>query len=313
LKLAGGLAVIAAGTWQLQQGHLTLGGLLVFMTYLSSLYSPIKGLGKIGTTVFAATAGAERVIEILDEEPSVREPPNPTTLARARGGIEFDHVSFRYPGRRRDALSDASFRLEPGEAVALVGRSGAGKSTIAKLMLRFYDPTGGAIRLDGIDLRNLSLESLRANIALLLQDTLVFEGSIAENIAYGRPEASMRQVARAARLADAHDFIMSLPFGYATTIGERGHRLSGGQRQRIAIARAMIRDAPLLILDEPTTGLDAQSAANILEPLRRLMQDRTTIVITHSMFTVTPSTRVLELADGSVVERKRRRRVTASR
>ena len=303
LKLAGGLAVIAAGTWQLQQGRLSLGGLLVFLTYLSSLYSPIRGLTRVGTSIFAATAGAERVLELLDERPSVRERPDAGSLGRVAGAIEFEHVTFRYPERSSDALSDLSFRLEPGEVAALVGLSGAGKSTVAKLLLRFYDPIEGSIRVDGVDVRDIRLESLRSQIAVVLQETLVFEGTVSENIAYGRPGANTEQIEQAAREADAHDFVSSLPDGYDTMIGERGRRLSGGQRQRIAIARAMVRDAPVLVLDEPTAGLDADSAAHILAPLQRLMRDRTTIVITHNLLTVKSATTVLVLDGGRIVER----------
>jgi len=302
LKLAGGLLVIGVGTWQLQQGELTLGGLLVFLTYLGSLYSPIRGLSRTGASIFAASAGGERIIELLDEQPSVEDREDARVLKRVRGSVDFDHVSFRY-SRDRDVLSHVSFRLEPGETAALVGHSGAGKSTIAKLLLRFHDPTDGAIRLDGVDLRDLQLQSLRSNIALLLQDTLVFEGTIAENIAYGRPGASAEQIEQAAVESDAHEFICSLPEGYDTLIGERGQRLSGGQRQRVAIARAMIRDAPVLILDEPTTGIDADSAGRILEPLQRLMHNRTTIVITHNLLTVRRASTVLVLGNGRIAER----------
>ena len=303
LKLAGGLLVIGVGTWQLQQGELTLGGLLVFLTYLGSLYSPIRGLSRTGASIFAASAGGERIIELLDEQPSVEDREDARVLKRVRGSVDFDHVSFRYSARDRDVLSHVSFRLEPGETAALVGHSGAGKSTIAKLLLRFHDPTDGAIRLDGVDLRDLQLQSLRSNIALLLQDTLVFEGTIAENIAYGRPGASAEQIEQAAVESDAHEFICSLPEGYDTLIGERGQRLSGGQRQRVAIARAMIRDAPVLILDEPTTGIDADSAGRILEPLQRLMHNRTTIVITHNLLTVRRASTVLVLGNGRIAER----------
>jgi ABC-type multidrug transport system fused ATPase/permease subunit len=187
--------------------------------------------------------------------------------------------------------------------LALVGASGAGKSTIAKLLLRFYDPTDGAARLDGHDLRDLRLESLRENIAVLLQETLVFDGTVRENIAYGKPGASELEIVRAAKAADAHDFINSLPERYETVVGQKGRRLSGGQRQRIAIARAMIRDAPVLILDEPTAGLDAETAERILEPLRRLVNGRTTIVISHNLMTVREATSIAVLKDGRITER----------
>jgi ABC-type multidrug transport system fused ATPase/permease subunit len=212
-------------------------------------------------------------------------------------------VSFAYPGAGRPALSGLDFELYPGEALALVGPSGAGKSTVAKLLLRFYEPGRGRISLDGHDIRDVRLDSLRDNVALLLQETLILAGTIRENIAYGREGATEEDIVSAARAADAHEFIMSLPEGYDTPVGQRGRRLSGGQRQRIAIARAMIRDAPVLILDEPTTGLDAESAQRVLEPLRRLMAGRTTIVISHNLLTVRDADLILVLEDGRVTER----------
>jgi ATP-binding cassette subfamily B protein len=302
LRVTGALVVIGAGTWELQRGRLSLGGLMVFLTYLSQLYSPIRGFSRLGNTVFAASAGAERIIELLDERPSIAERKRARVLSVVRGELELDDVSFRYPGTAQDAVAEVDFRVEAGETLALVGRSGAGKSTLAKLLLRYYDPSEGAIRLDGVDLRDVRLRSLRSNVAVLLQETLVFDGTIRENIAYGRPRATKRQIEQAAREADAHAFIAGLPDGYDTVVGQRGRRLSGGQRQRIAIARAMIRDAPILVLDEPTTGLDAESAGRILAPLRRLMDGRTTIVITHNLLTVREATTILVLDGGRVVE-----------
>jgi len=211
-------------------------------------------------------------------------------------------VTFRYPGTERIAVEDVSFRIEPGETVALVGESGAGKSTLTKLLLRFYDVTDGAIRVDGHDLRKLQIESLRDNIAVLMQETLIFEGSIRENIRYGRPGASDDDVVEAATAADAHGFISGLPEGYDTLVGQKGRRLSGGQRQRVAIARAMIREAPILILDEPTTGLDAESGERIMEPLDNLMSTRTTIVISHSLVTAMRADRIVVVENGEVVE-----------
>jgi ABC-type multidrug transport system fused ATPase/permease subunit len=303
IEVVGALVVIALGTWTLAEGQLSLGGLLVFLTYLGQLYGPVRGLAKLGTSIYAASAAAERVVECLDERPSVREAPRARSLGRARGVVELDRVSFRYPGTARDALADVSFRVGPGETLALVGPSGAGKSTIAKLLLRFYDPTAGAVRLDGHDLRELRLESLRDNVAVLLQEALVFDASVRENIAYGRPDATDDDVVCAARAADAHEFITALPGGYDAAVGQKGRRLSGGQRQRIAIARAMIREAPVLVLDEPTTGLDVESGRRLMEPLRRLMRGRATIIISHNLALAREATSVLVLQEGRVIER----------
>jgi ATP-binding cassette, subfamily B, bacterial len=302
IELSGALLVIGLGTWELAQGHLTLGGLLVFMTFLTQLYSPVRGLSRLVNRIYAASAAAERIIEMLDQEPSVVESPNAIALGRAEGRLELDHVTFRYPDTQRNAVSGISLTIEPGEALALVGPSGAGKSTLTKLFLRFYDPQFGRIALDGNDLRDLTMDSVRGNIALLLQETLVFDGTIYENIAYGRRDATRDEVEAAARAADARDFIAALPDGYDTQIGQKGRRLSGGQRQRIAIARAMIRDAPVLILDEPTTGVDAESGSRIMGPLRRLMGGRTTIVISHNLVTVRDADRIAMLDSGRIVE-----------
>ncbi|MFF3325080.1 ABC transporter ATP-binding protein [Streptomyces sp. NPDC002889] len=302
IELTGALAVMALGTWKLAQGQLTLGGLLVFLALLSKLYSPIRDLSHLTNTFYAASASAERIIELLDQRPQVAEAADARRIGRARGDVEFDGVSFRYPGTSRWALSDVSFRVEPGWTLAVVGASGAGKSTVAKLQLRFYDPEQGAVRLDGTDLKDLQLSELRENVAVVLQETLVFHGTVRENIAYGRPDATEADIVAAARAADAHDFIRLLPEGYDTLVGQRGRMLSGGQRQRLAIARAMIRDAPVLLLDEPTTGLDAQSGWRIMEPLRRLMAGRTTLVISHNLLTVRDATWIVVLDHGRVVE-----------
>jgi ABC-type multidrug transport system fused ATPase/permease subunit len=212
-------------------------------------------------------------------------------------------VRFSYPGNEREALSDVSFEVGPGEVLALVGPSGSGKSTIAKLLLRFFDPHAGAVRLDGHDLRSLNLRSLRENVAVLLQETLVFDGTVRENVAYGKLEASEEEIVAAAKAADAHGFVEALPKGYDTVVGQKGRLLSEGQRQRVAIARAMIRDAPVLVLDEPTTGLDARSSENVMVPLQRLMEGRTTIVISHNLLTVRHATTIVVLEDGRITER----------
>jgi ABC-type multidrug transport system fused ATPase/permease subunit len=263
----------------------------------------VRGLGRLANTIYAASAAAERIIEFLDLEPAVADRPGARPLGRARGEIELAGVGFRYPETPEDALTDVSLRVEPGQVLALVGPSGAGKSTVAKLVLRFYDPGSGAVRLDGADIREIRLESLRENVALLLQETLVFDGTIRENIEYGRPGASEGEVLAAARAADADSFISALPDGYDTPIGQKGRRLSGGQRQRLAIARAMIRDAPVLILDEPTAGIDAESSRRIMEPLRRLMGGRTTIVISHNLMTTRDADQIAVIDAGRIIER----------
>lgn len=302
IEVVGALAVIALGTWKLAQGQLTLGGLLVFLALLSRLYQPIRDLSRLTNTFYSASASAERIIELLDQRPQVPLPAHPRRIGWARGRVEFDEVAFRYPGAERPALSGVSFEAAPGETLAVVGASGAGKSTAAKLLLRFYDPDRGAVRFDGIDLRELRPDELRANIAVVLQETLVLQGTVRENIGYGRPDATEEEIVAAARAADADEFVRGLPDGYDTDIGRGGLLLSGGQRQRLAIARAMVRDAPLLILDEPTTGLDAESGRRIMEPLRRLMAGRTTIVISHNLLTVRDATRILVLDQGRVAE-----------
>ncbi|QLJ01341.1 ABC transporter ATP-binding protein [Streptomyces sp. NEAU-sy36] len=302
IEVAGVLAVLGLGTWQLAQGRLTLGGLLVFLALIGKMYGPVRGMSGLATTFYTAAASAERIIELLDQRPQVTERADARPTGRAHGSVEFDGVWFRYPGTTPWALADVSFRVAPGETLALVGASGAGKSTVARLQLRFYDPERGAVRLDGTDLRELRLADVRESVAVVLQETLVFHGTVRENIAYGRPGASEAEIVAAARAADAHEFVERLPDGYDTLVGQRGRTLSGGQCQRLAIARAMIRDAPVLLLDEPTTGLDAASGRRIMEPLRRLMAGRTTVVISHNLLTVRDATRIVVLDGGRVVE-----------
>ncbi len=303
IELAGVVVVVAFGAYQLSQGNLTVGGLLVFLVFLGQLYGPIRGISSLLNSFYSASAGAERIIEFMDEKPSVTEREDAVELRRAEGHVEFEGISFGYPDAERPALEDVSFSVGPGETLALVGPSGAGKSTAAKLMLRFYDPDSGEIRLDGHDLRDLTLRSLRENVAVLLQETLVFDGTVRENIAYGKPGATEEEIEAAARAADAHDFIRALPEGYDTLVGQKGRLLSGGQRQRLAIARAMVRDAPVLVLDEPTTGLDAESGEKVMRPLRRLMSGRATVVISHNLMTVREAAEIVVLEAGRVAER----------
>jgi ABC-type multidrug transport system fused ATPase/permease subunit len=302
VQVIGVLTIVGVGIWELAAGRLTLGGLLAFLVFLSQLYQPVQSLGSLSTSLFAAAAAAERIIELLDEKPIVTAPAQPIPLERAGGQLSLERVSFAYPDTESDVLRQVSFTALPGQITAIVGASGAGKTTLLKLLLRFYDPAVGRITLDGHDLRDLDPEQLRANIAIVLQETLLLDGTIADNIRAGRPDATHDELITAARAADAHDFIIAQPEGYDTRVGQRGRLLSGGQRQRIAIARAMIRDAPILLLDEPTTSLDAEAGERILAPLRRLMTGRTTIIISHNLLTVTDADQILYIDHGRVTE-----------
>jgi ABC-type multidrug transport system fused ATPase/permease subunit len=295
IELLGVLVVVGLGTWALTQGQLTLGGLLVFLAYVSQLYGPVRDLAGLANRMFAAAAGAERVLELLDERPAVTERPRALALGRAHGELELRGVAFRYPGAARDALRGLDLAIEPGRTVALTGPSGAGKSTVARLLLRFDDPTEGAVLLDGRDLRELTLASARGNVALVAQEVLLPDVTVREAIAQGRPGATGAEVEAAARAAGAEAFIGGLPDGFETRLGQRGRRLSGGQRQRLAIARALVRDAPVLVLDEPTTGLDAAAKAAVLGPLRTLTGGRTTLVITHDPEVLAWADEVVEL------------------
>ncbi|MEV8452267.1 ABC transporter ATP-binding protein [Streptomyces sp. NPDC052095] len=299
------LTIIGLGAWEISAGRMTLGQLLAFAAFIGYLYPPIRQLGSLGLTATAATAGAERLLEILDADPAVTDPagsvPEPPN-ERAFGEVEARKVFFHYPGSDEQVLQDLSFTASPGELLVLTGPSGAGKSTLASLMLRFYDPDTGSVLLDGVSVDRLPLTYLRRNVTLLPQDTLVLHDTIEENIGCGSPGSSHDDVVRAARAADAHEFIEALPEGYDTVISTGTSRLSGGQLQRIAIARAMLRDAPVLILDEPTTGLDRLAAERILEPLRRLAKGRTTIVITHDLALAADADRILVLDEGRLVE-----------
>jgi ATP-binding cassette subfamily B protein len=296
------LAVIGLGAWEISQGRMSLGQLLAFAAFLGYLYPPIRNLGQLGLTLTAATAGAERLQEILDAEPAVTDPADPVREWPVRGWVSFHGASFRYPGAERDCLHDVTFTAGPGELVLITGPSGAGKSTLSKLLTRFYDPTAGVICLDGVPLTDVPLEFLRENVALLPQETLILHGTIRENIECGRPGASLADIERAARDADAHEFIRALPRGYETPIAPGTAALSGGQLQRVAIARAMLRAAPVLVLDEPTAGLDALAAHRVVEPLRRLMAGRTTIMITHDLSLAPDADRILVVDGGRLVE-----------
>ncbi len=302
VEIAGALLIIGIGTWELSRGWISLGGLLAFLALLTQLYSPIRGLGRLDSSFSSAAASAERIIELLAEKPRVTDAAGARTLAGLGGAVEVDGVSFRYPDEESYALHDVSFAVAPGEYVAIVGPSGAGKSTLTKLLLRFYDPSQGAVLLDDNDLRTLTLVSLRERIAVVFQETLVFDATIAENIAYGRPGATREEIALAADAAALSPFLDRLPEGLDTVVGQKGRRLSGGQRQRVAIARAFLRDAPVLLLDEPTTGLDADAVAQVIDPLNRLAAGRTTIMISHDLTLTREADRILVLDGGEIVE-----------
>jgi ABC-type multidrug transport system fused ATPase/permease subunit len=301
IELVGALAIFAIGTWQVRAGHLTIGGFLAFVVYLGKLFSPIRAMGRLTNTLYAAAAGAERVLEMLDERPSIADAPGARRLTSVRGALELDGVTFTYPGVTRPSVRDVTLSVAAGETVALVGASGAGKSTIAKLLLRFYDPQAGAVRLDGQDLRSIRLDSLRDHVAVMWQEALVFDGSIAENIAYGRSGVTEEEVLRAGSAAGLDEVAARLDGGYDAPVGQKGRLLSGGQRQRVAIARAMVRDAPVLILDEPTSNLDAASAQRVLRPLRDLVAGRTTVIISHNLLTVRDADRIVVLDVGEIV------------
>ena len=301
VELAAAILVITLGTLVVAEGSLTLGGLLVFVTYLGRLYGPLRDLTAVWESMFAAAAGAERVIELLRERPEVADRPGARRIGTARGALELRDVWFTYPESEEPALAGIDLDLIPGETVAIVGPSGAGKSTLAKLLLRFHDPQRGSIRLDGTDLREIELASLRRNVSILLQEAPVLHASARENIAYATPGASDAEILGAAEAVGARELLESLPEGLDTELGERGMRLSGGQRQRIAMARALLDPAPVLILDEPGTGLDEASREALLDPLRRLARGRTTIVITHDPRFAVGADRTLRLQEGSLI------------
>ena len=277
---AGGAVVLLVGVRHVMTGTLTLGELLLVMGYLNQLYGPLNMLMTRPTQLQSSLASAERVFALMDEVPEVRERPHARALDRARGDVAFRDVTFGY-GIDRTILHDVSFDVAPGTRVGIVGTTGAGKTTVASLLLRFYDPTDGAILLDGVDLRDYKLEDLRHQFAIVLQEPVLFSGTIADNIAYARPDASQADIIAAAEAAHAHGFISELPDGYQSLVGEKGMRLSGGERQRISLARAFLKDAPILILDEPTSSVDVRTETTIIDAMEQLMEGRTSFMITH--------------------------------
>lgn len=286
ITIAGGTAaVLFVGVRHVQSGALSLGSLIVVMTYIAQLYKPLETLSKTIGTLQSSLASAERTFALLDELPDVPEKKAARPLLHALGRVVFRNVDFGYAPKHL-VLRSVSFEVAPGTSVGISGPTGAGKTTLVSLLPRFFDPTAGQVLLDGVDLREYRLADLRSQFAIVLQEPVLFSASIAENIAYGRPDASDTEVIAAARAANAHDFILKLPNGYQTAVGERGMRLSGGERQRISIARAFLRDAPVLILDEPTSAVDTASESAIIDAMERLMQNRTTFMIAHRMSTL---------------------------
>ncbi len=293
--------VIWFGARMVLAGSLTPGALIVFILYLGKMYKPMQELSKMTDSYTKAAVGYERIREVLETEGEVKDKPGARRAPALKGGIEFDHVAFAYDPSA-PILKDMSFKVEPGQVAAIVGPTGAGKSTVISLIPRFYDPTEGVVKVDGVDVRNYQQQSLRQQMSFVLQETLLFHGTIWNNIAYGKPEASREEILKAAELSNAKEFIDKMPEGYDTVLGERGVTLSGGQRQRIAIARAIIRNTPILLLDEPSSGLDAASEKLVFDALDRLMEGKTSIVIAHRLSTIRRADIIFVVQDGVIVE-----------
>jgi ABC-type multidrug transport system fused ATPase/permease subunit len=301
--------VLGFGVQQVMAGAMTIGTLYVFVHYVNNFFKPLRAVVKHSNRITKASIRAERVVDLLELKEGVVDLPGARSAPRFHGSIEFRNIRFAYePGR--PVLSDIQLNIRAHQLVALVGPTGAGKSSLASLIPRLYDPTEGAVLIDGRDIREYTLRSLRAQVSIVLQESVLQRASIAENIAYGRPSATLDEIMAAAHAANAHEFIMALPGGYGAVLGERGETLSGGQRQRIAIARAMVRNAPILILDEPLTGLDAAAAASVMEALERLIKGKTAIIITHDLAIVQEADLIVVLEDGRVIQQGNHRQLT---
>jgi len=301
ITAVGSSVVLGLGALHVMQGELTVGQLLVVIAYIAAVYKPLETISYTMGSLQDRFVSLKTTFKLLDREPDIKDMPHARALEHAAGCIKYEHVNFSYSGRT-DTLKDISFESRPGQVVGIVGPTGAGKSTLVSLLPRFYDPKGGRILLDGMDAREFTLKSLRQQISIVLQEPLLFSGSIADNILYGRLDATRDEVIAAARAANAHDFITRLPKQYDTILGERGAQISGGERQRISVARAFLKDAPILILDEPTSSVDSKTEAVILEALDRLMTGRTTFMIAHRLSTLHRADLILVLNNGELVE-----------
>lgn len=296
------LLVIAYAGYEAITGNLSVGTMAAFVAYIERLYSPLRRLVNSSTTLTQAVASMDRMFELMDEGYEVQNRPTAKPVHQVDGGLTFDDVYFQYEKQGEPVLRGINFDIQPGQTVAFVGMSGGGKSTIISLLPRFYDVTGGSIRLDNQDIRDVTIESLRKQIGLVLQDTLLFSDSIKMNIAMGNPKANDEEIIAAAKAANAHEFIMGLPNGYDTTVGERGVKLSGGQKQRIAIARVFLKDPRILVLDEATSALDLESEALIQDSLERLAKNRTTLIVAHRLSTITHADQILVVEHGQITE-----------
>jgi subfamily B ATP-binding cassette protein MsbA len=293
--------VVWRGASLVSASAMTIGSLTVFLSYLGKFFKPVQDVAKMSGAIAQAAVGVERVRAILDLDMSIPERPDAREPGRLKGAIHFDRVSFAYDPAL-PVLKDLSFSIAPGQFVGIAGATGTGKSTVVSLVPRFYDPTAGRVLVDGLDVRDYKLQGLRAQIGFVLQETILFRATVRENIAYGRPDASDEEIVDAAKLANAHGFIVRMPKGYDSLLGERGQTLSGGERQRIGIARAIIRNSPILILDEPTAALDSESERLVMEALERLMKGRTVITIAHRLSTIRAADKIIVLKDGRVAE-----------
>ncbi|HJV45581.1 MAG TPA: ABC transporter ATP-binding protein [Bacillota bacterium] len=296
------LLVIAYAGFQVAQGELTIGALIAFYAYLERLYSPLRRLVNSSTTLTQSIASMDRMFELFDEDYEIKDKEKAIMLPRVNGKVVFEQVAFRYRDRGDSTLTDINLVVEPGETVAFVGSSGGGKSSLISLLPRFYDVTSGSVSIDGYDIREVTLKSLRDQIGLVLQDNILFSDSIKENILMGNPKASMEEIIDAAKAANAHEFIMELPKGYDTEIGERGIKLSGGQKQRIAIARIFLKNPRILILDEATSALDLESEHLIQQSIERLAKNRTTFIVAHRLSTITHADKIVVISDGKIGE-----------